>query len=66
MISIVKRENYHSEEEYKEAYQQMLEMIKEHEESYKDSEEFDPNYKGNYLKSLNIVYNEHPSFKIED
>lgn len=33
MINLVKREDYNSEEEYQEAYKEMLELIKEHNKS---------------------------------
>lgn len=51
MISLVKREDYSSEEEYQEAYQRMLEAIEEHNRQH-SKPEYNPNYKEEFLKSV--------------
>lgn len=51
MISLVKREDYPSEEEYQKAYQRMLEAIKKHNEQHPEPE-YNPNYKEEFLKSV--------------
>lgn len=51
MISLVKREDYSSEEEYQEAYQRMLKDIKEHNRQHPEPK-YNPNYKEEFLKSL--------------
>ena len=51
MISLVKREDYSSEKEYQEAYNEMLEAIKQHNIDHPEPE-YDPNYKENFLKSV--------------
>lgn len=51
MIKLVKIEDYSSEEEYQEAYQKIIELIKIHNEDH-SIQEFDPNYRENFLKSL--------------
>lgn len=51
MINLVKREDYSSEEEYQEAYKQMLKDIKVHNENNPEPK-YNPNYKEEFLKSI--------------
>ena len=51
MIKLVKREDYPSEEEYQEAYEQMLEAIKQHNMNNPELE-YNPNYKEEFLKFI--------------
>lgn len=51
MIKIVNREDYSSEEEYLEAYEQMLEAIRQHNMNNPEPE-YNPNYKENFIKSV--------------
>lgn len=51
MISLVKREDYSSEDEYQKNYQKMLEKIKIHNESNPDTP-YDPEYKDEFLRTL--------------
>ena len=56
MIKLVKREDYSSEEEYQEAYQRMLEAIKNHNKQHPEPE-YNPNYKDEFLKSVSGLKN---------
>ena len=51
MISLVKREDYLSEEEYEEAYENMLKAIKQHDIDHPE-DEYDPNYEEDFLKLI--------------
>lgn len=51
MINPVKREDYSSEEEYQEAYEQMLKAIKQHNMDNPEPE-YDPSYKEDFLKLI--------------
>lgn len=51
MIKIVKREDYSSEEEYQEAYQEMLKDIEIHNKMNPEPQ-YNPNYKEEFLKAL--------------
>lgn len=48
MISLIKREDYSSEEEYQEAYKQMLIDIRQHDIDNSEPE-YDSSYKENFL-----------------
>lgn len=52
MIKRVKREDYSSDKDYQEAYLEMLEAIEEHNRQH-PAPEYNPNYKEEFLKSLN-------------
>lgn len=51
MIKLVKREDYSSEEEYKKAYKQMLEDIKQHNMNHHKFK-YNPNYREDFIKSV--------------
>lgn len=51
MVKIVKREDYSSEEEYQEAYNQMLENIRQHNKNNPEPE-YDQDYKENFLRLI--------------
>ena len=56
MISLVKREDYLSEEEYEEAYEDMLKAIKQHDiDNPEDG--YDPNYEA--AKALDLKTHKH-------
>lgn len=51
MINLVKREDYSSEEEYQEAYEDMLKAIKQHNIDNPE-DEHDSNYEEDFLKLI--------------
>ena len=55
MIDLVKREDYLSEEEYEEAYENMLKAIKQHDIDNPE-DEYDPNYEEEHPRERTSHY----------